>query len=235
MEEMKMENKDAVPNPYEGLTAEQVLDTMRRLKAQETGNQVAMGLLYNYLVDSKLLEGTKYKSALDYICQNIQEMSKAALLMYGAVARVFSHAVCAVFGISRLSLLLTYQKLTKIELNAEEPGNIFILVPDSTGEVKPKLFANCSVEDLRQALAHLRQKSVTPVPAEERAVVDRCREAVLGGFPKGTPIRVQMRNDEGHGVMDIKGIPVLQLSTLTEALLELSAADAGVSQVKPAA
>jgi hypothetical protein len=44
----------------------------------------------------------------------------------------------------------------KIELNSADPGSTCIQVPAKDGEVKPKLFAHCSVEDLRKALAHLR-------------------------------------------------------------------------------
>jgi hypothetical protein len=212
--------KSAVPNPYEGLSREQALDTMRKLSADETRNHVLMGLLYNYLVDSRLLEDTEYKNALDYICSNIQEISRAALLMYGAVAREFPQTVCAQFGISRLRLLLTYKDAAKIELNTEEPGGTFVMVPDKQRQVQPKLFADCTAEDLRNALQYLRQKGITPVPPEQRALVDEYREAVVGSFPRGTPVRVQLRNHKGNAVVDFKGIPVMQVETLVEALLE---------------
>jgi hypothetical protein len=212
--------KNVVPNPYQGLTREQVLDTMRQLVAEETRNHVNMGLLYNYLMDSKLLEGTKYKRPLDFICDNIQEVSRSALLVYGAVARAFTQPVCAQYGVSRLRYLLTYKELAKIELNHAEPGNTFILVPQEDGEVRPKVFANCTAEDLRQALQHLRQPPSTPIPAEHRALVDQYREAVINRFPQGSPVRVQLRSHKGEVVVDFRGIPVLQVGKLTEALLE---------------
>lgn len=215
-----MNEKQTIPNPYQGLTREQVLDTMRKLLAEETRNHVHMGLLYNYLVDSKLLENTKHKSALDYICENIQEISRPALLMYGAVARVFTQQVCVEFGMTRLRLLLTYKDAAEIKLNYAEPGGTFIQVPNKDGEVKPKLFAHCSVEDMRQALAHLRESDLTPVPAEERELVDRYREAIIRRFPQGTAVRVQLRNQKGSAVVDLKGIPVQQMDKLAEALLD---------------
>ena len=215
-----MEQKPTIPNPYQGLTREQVLDTMRKLVAEETRNQVQMGLLYNYLVDSKLLKDTKHKSALDYICENIQEVSRPTLLRYGAVTRVFTQQVCAESGMTRLRLLLSYKEAKKLELNYAEPGGTFIQVPDKEGEVKPKLFAHCSVEDLRQALAHLRTSAITPVPVEERELVDRYREAITRSFPQGTVVKVQLRNEKGSAVVDVKGIPVRQMDKLAEALVD---------------
>src|SRR5687767_1765551 len=151
-----MAAKNSSNNPYQGLTREQVLDMMRELLAQETLNHFHAGLLYNYVVESDLVKGTKHKTALDFFCDNIQEVSRSALATYGAVARDFSQEVCARFGITRLQLLLTYKKATKIELNHDEPGGTFILVPGENGELTPTLFANCSVEALRKALARLR-------------------------------------------------------------------------------
>ena len=215
-----MSQKQSIPSPYQGLTREQVLDTMRKLVAEGTRNHVLMGLLYNYLVDSKLLENTQYKSALDYICDNIQEISRAQLHAYGAVTRVFTQQVCAEFGLTRLKLLLTYKEAKKLELNYAEPGGTFIQVPDKDGGLNPKLFAHCAVEDLRQALAHLRQAAITPVPAQERELVDGYREAITSRFPQGTVVRVQLRNQKGTAVVDLKGIPVRQMDKLAEALVD---------------
>jgi hypothetical protein len=141
--------------------------------------------------------------------------------MYSAVARAFSEEVCAKFGITRLKLLLTYKKAARIELNANNPGGTFILVPAEGGGTKPKLFAHCSVDELRQALAHQRSPdSNLPIPAEDRAVVDQCREAVVRRFPSVESIRVQLRTHEGKTVVDFKGIPVEKLDKLVEALTE---------------
>jgi hypothetical protein len=212
----------AIPNPYEGLSTAQALDTMRQLVKDETRNHVLMGLLYNYLVDSKLLEGSDFKSPLDFICDNIQEVSRITLLNYSAVARAFSQEVCAQFGITRLRALLTYKDATKIELNPEEPGGTFILVPDKKGEVKPKLFADCSVEDMRQALKHLRQATpATPFPPEDRALVDAYRAAVTKRLPRGSPVRVQLNRHKGQSVMELRLIPLTQVNQLLEALMDM--------------
>lgn len=217
-----MSNPNATPNPYEGLTAEQALDTMRQLAKDETRNHVLMGLLYNYLLDSKLLKGSSYKSPLDFICDNIQEISRAALLSYSAVARAFSQEVCAQYGLTRLRALLTYKEATKAEVNPQEPGSTLIQVPDDQGEVQPKPFADCSVEDMRQALRHLREATPdTAFPPEDRAMVDAYREAVTQRFPQGSPVRVQLARYKGESVMEFRRIPVAQGSLLLEAMMDL--------------
>lgn len=179
-----------------------------------------MGVDRNYVVDSNLLKGTKYKNASNFFTDNIQEVSKATLLAYGAVARVFNQEVCAQFGLTCLRLLLTYKVAAKIKLSTADPGSTFIMVPTEEGEVKPKLFADCGVEDLRKALANLRTPDEEPMPAEEVALVDRYREAITARFAKDTPVRVQLRSHQGKAVVDFKGIPVSQVHTLTEVLLD---------------
>ncbi len=39
-------------------------------------------------------------------------------------------------------------------------------------------------------------------------------------YPQGSSVRVQMRNEEGQTVIDFKSIPIGQVSTLIEALLD---------------
>ena len=212
----------AAPNPYEGLSAQQALDTMRQLSRDETRNHVLMGLLYNYLVDSKLLEGSDYKSPLDFICDNIQEISRTALLDYSAVARSFNQEVCARYGLTRLRLLLAYKDATKVEVNPEEPGATLIQVPDKKGHVQPKPFSDCTALDMRHALQHLREATpATPFPPEDRAMVDAYREAVTKRFPRGSPVRVQLRKYKGESVVEFRLIPVAQAPLLLEAMMDM--------------
>lgn len=216
-----METKTEIPNPYEGFNREQVLDKARQLAAEETRNQVLLGLLYNYLVDSTLLKGTQYKSALDFICGNVQQLSRSALLTYSAVARKFAQEVCSRYGVYRLRALLAYAEAKKLELDTTEPGGTFILVPEENGEVKPKLFSSCTVEEVRSAVQHVRHEaSNQPIPDDQRERVDQFREAVVGRFPQGSPVRVQLRVHKGEPVVHFQYIPVSQVATLTEALLD---------------
>src|SRR5512140_543112 len=155
-QESSMSNPTPPTNPYLGLTKEQALSTMRKLQADEERNPFLMGQLHNAVADSQLLVGTAYKTAADFFCDNLPGLSRTALLRDGAVAREFSQAVVARFGVTRLELLLAYKKEAQLSLNPDEPGATFILVPQDNGELKPKRFAGCSTRELRKALEHLR-------------------------------------------------------------------------------
>jgi hypothetical protein len=79
--------------------------------------------------------------------------------------------------------------------------------------------AQCSVEEMRRALQRKRRPaSSKPLPPEAVALADQYREAVTSRFPKGTLIKLQVRNHKGKAVVDLKGIPLDQMLRLAEAL-----------------
>ncbi len=206
----------------EGMTLEQVREGMLQLLSEETINHYRMGQFYNYTVDSKLAEAAGYDSAPDYFSQKLPGVSTAALKMYGAVAEAFSEQVCGQFGISCLYLLRTYGEVADIKLSHDEPGATVIEVPDEKGAVESKAFSACSAEELRKAIQRKRKPSSSkPLPPEEVALADQVRKEVTSRFVKGDPVRVQIRNHKGEGVLDFKGIPQSKLVKLAEALLAL--------------
>jgi hypothetical protein len=203
------------------MTLDQVRVTFAVLLAQESTNHHKMGVLYNHVVDNKLTDNTPYKDAAGFFAAHFKDLSRATLSSYGLVARNFTEAVCSQFGATRLSLLLTYKEVAKIQLNHAEPGGAFIEVPDDNGVVKHKLFGECSVVDMRKALQRKRKPtSSEPVPAEDLALVEQYRKAVTDRFPKGTQVRVSVRNLSGESVISFKDIPLSQVDSLTEALLD---------------
>jgi hypothetical protein len=202
-------------------TLEQVRVEMLHLMGQENLNHHRMGQLYNFVVDKKLAEKAGYKDAKDFFTQRLVDLSQPALTMYGAVAAAFSAAVTRRFGVTCLSLLLTYAEAADMKVNHEEPGNTPIEVPDDKGEVSTQPFGNCSVDQMRRALKRKRKPSSSkPVPAEAEALADQYRAAVQNRFTKGTRIKVLVRNEKGEAVLDFKGIPVAQVSKLAAALTE---------------
>ncbi|WP_224362370.1 hypothetical protein [Hyalangium versicolor] len=208
-------------NPYSGLTQEQALTTMRQLLAGGERNPFLLGQLHNYVADSQLLEGTPYKSAVDFFRDNIPGISRETLLRAGAVAREFSSEVISRFGVMRLEQLLEYKKAARITLNADEPGSTFIVVPQENGDLKPKRFAGCSTKELRKALEHARSPhTYLPISEADRARYERIREAILSRFPKHT--RVLMRNEGGKTLMDFEMIPLDQAQEFLQVLREVS-------------
>ncbi|HVG60899.1 MAG TPA: hypothetical protein VNA24_20240 [Hyalangium sp.] len=215
------QNNDEKGAVQENMTLEQVRKAMIELMKEENSNQHRMGQLYNYVVKNKLAQNAGYKDARDYFSKNLADLSQAALTMYGTVALQFSEEVARRFGVTCLSLLLYYKAAAELKVNHEEPGSTPIEVPADNGQASTKLFGDCSVEDMRKALRHKRKPSSSkPVPAQYVVLADRYEQAMSNRFPKGVVIKVEARNQKGDSVYDIKGIPVEQMGTLLEALMD---------------
>jgi ribosomal protein L16/L10AE len=125
------------------------------------------------------------------------------------------------FGVTCLSLLLSYKEAADLEVNPEEPGPTPIEVPDENGQVSVQPFSACSVEQMRRALQRKRKPaSSKPLPAEARVLAEQYTEAVALRFPKGKGalVKVAVRNQKGKAVLDFKGIPLEQVRQLAEAL-----------------
>jgi hypothetical protein len=203
----------------EGMTLEQVRVAMLQLLREENSHQHRMGQYYNYVVDNRLAEKAGYKDARDYFSQHLADLSQPALSMYGAVAKAFSEPVTKRFGVTCLSLLLTYKEAADIEVDHEDPGGTLIEVPDDKGLVASKPFGECSVDQMRRALQRKRKPaSSKPLPPEAEMLAEQYREAAAGRFPKGARVKVLVRNEKGKAVLDFKGIPLEQVNQLVAVL-----------------
>jgi hypothetical protein len=204
---------------HEGMTLEQVRLALLGLMAQESINHHHMGQLYNHVVKNKLAEKAGHKDAKAWFSQHLVDLSEATLRTYGAVAGAFSEEVARRFGVTCLSLLLTYEEAADMEANHEEPGNTVIEVPGDNGQVASKPFSQCSVEELRKAIQRKRKPaSSKPLPPGALERGEQYHAAVKAHFPTGTPVQVQVRNLKGKAVVDFKGIPLEQVNKLIEAL-----------------
>jgi hypothetical protein len=208
--------KSVVP---EDMTLEQAHVAFLGAMAQASINQHYMGLLYNHVVKKKLAEKAGYKNAQEWFSKHLVDLSQASLTVYGKVAEAFSEDVSRRFGISCLSLLLTYEKAADIEADREEPGNTVIEVPGDNGQVTAKPFSQCSVEELRRALQLKRKPSSSkPLPPGSVERGEQYHAALKALFPKVMTVEVQVRNIKGKAVVDFKGIPLEQVNRLTEVL-----------------
>ena len=201
------------------MTLEQVRAAMLQLMGEENINHHRMGVLYNYVVDKMLAEVAGYKDARDYFNQNLKDLSQAALTMYGTVAHQFTEEIARRFGVTCLSLLLTYKELAGLKVDHDEPGSASIDVPDAKGVVTSKAFGMCSVDEMRRAIqAKRKPTSSKPLPPEAVTQADQVSKAVMSRFQKGDPVKVQLRNHQGTAVLDFRGIPLEKLAKLGEAL-----------------
>jgi hypothetical protein len=187
--------------------------------AQESINHHQMGQLYNHVVKNKLAEKAGYKDAQLWFSQHLVDLSFATLKTYGAVAASFSEEVARRFGVTCLSLLLTYEEVADMEANHQEPGNTIIEVPGDTGHVTSKPFSQCSVEELRKAIQRKRKPaSSKPLPPGAVELGEQYHAALKARFPTVAAVQVQVRNVKGKALVDFKGIPLEQVNKLIEAL-----------------
>ncbi len=189
-------------------TAAQVLTDMRQLVAQENINQHAMGELVIYTRVNQIAENAGYKDAPEFFAENIKELSQSTLARYAAVAEAFTAEQCAEFGVTRLSLLLTYEEAAGIQADQNDLGGTKINVPDENGVVSEIPFADCTVDDLRAALQRLRKPtSSAPLPPEATARIQRYRDAFTQLFGKKNRIRVEGRNRKGKVILFFSEVP----------------------------
>ncbi len=220
----------------EGMTLEQVRVEMLKLLAEESVNHHRMGVLYNYVVDKKLAELAGYKDAYAWATQNLRDVSRASLTMYGKVADQFSEEVARRFSFTALYLLVTYKELAGVKVDHDAPGDTPIDVPDAKGVVTSKPFSACSADEMRRALqAKRKPTSSQPLPPEAVAKADQITQVVMGCFQKGDPVRVQLRNHQGDAVVDVKGIPVDKWDAMVAQLKAESAQRSAAGEKTPKA
>jgi hypothetical protein len=189
---------------------------IRQFMSAGNVNCHAIGRVYNYAVSKKLAETAKQKNAQVYFSKNIKDLSRATLVMYGAVAREFEASVCAQHGMTALSLLLTYAEASKTVLDHNDPSTTLIDVPDATGEVEQKFFGECSVAELRKALLRLRKPtSSAPLPSEIMARVQQCTAIMTAFFPEKAGVEMLVHNRKGKAAISLKEIPLEQFEQLS--------------------
>jgi hypothetical protein len=201
------------------LTLEQVRDSILGYLAQGHSGHYNIGRLYRYVVDNKLADTGGYASAQDFFSQNFRTLSKATLSLYGTVSQEFSEPICVAYGMTNLGALLTYEKLTGVQLPEGDPGSVLIEVPGEDEVVQRKPFADCTLEDMRLALRHKR-KPVVPVPAVDAARVQFLSESVARYFSGNSRVRVNSRVHRGKTMVTMQDVPLAELERFAEALLD---------------
>jgi hypothetical protein len=93
-----------------------------------------------------------YPTTREYFRRHVRVLSHASLVMFGAVVRTFSREICEKYGTASLGALLDYGRLGPISMNWREPGTTPIDIPRRGGLMLTKPFADCTMDDLRQAV-----------------------------------------------------------------------------------
>ncbi len=214
MEETKQSN--TIPE----LTLDEVLNSILGHLAQGNSGHYSIGRLYNYTVDNLLAEKNGHASAQEFFSQRIQELSQATLSRYGAVARHFTEDSCRKHGVVKLSTLRTYAEATSTQVAAGDPGSMLIDVPQKDGAVVQKPFAECSVEELRQAVKHKRKPAGATLPGMDAARVEFMRNSLSRHFAQGSRVQLKTSLQGGKTLLTIQGVPLEQMERLLEALMD---------------
>ena len=192
---------------------------IRQLLAAGHSQCHEIGVRYNHAVEHKLAEKAGYNNAQEFFSQQLKELSRSSLALYGAVAAVFTAETCAQYGMSALRLLITYSEAAGCELDANDPSTMLVEVPEDSGAVDTKFFGECTVADLRKALQRLRKPtSSKPLPGDTQARAEQCRNACTAYFPANAGIRVEVNNRKGKAFISLKGIPLEQMEQLAALL-----------------
>jgi hypothetical protein len=207
-------------NTLPDMTLEQVKVSVRNYLTQGNAGNYGIGRLYNYTVTTKLAEKNGYANAQAFFSQNFKELAQSTLSRYGAVARQFTEEACKTYGVAKLALLSTYAKAAQFELPSNDDlGNISIDVPQDGGAVIQMPYAECSVDDLLQAVKQKR-KPQKPMSATDEARVNLIQESFSRHFAKGARVELKASVKDGKALLTIQGVPVDDVERLVEALMD---------------
>jgi len=141
------------PKPHD-LTLDQLRDTIIQCLLQGSAGHYRIGRLYNHIVLCRRAVDEGYPTTREYFRRHVRVLSHRSLTVFGAVARTFDQAVCEKYGMANLGALLEYERSRWGHVLGvpREPGDVPIEIPRRGGLTLTKPFADCTAEDLRQAV-----------------------------------------------------------------------------------
>jgi hypothetical protein len=213
-----METNESGTSP--ALTLQQVRESMLGYVAQGNAGHYQIGKLYNYTVENKLAETEGFESAQLFFSQHVKALSQAMLSRCGAVAREFTEQACRMYGVTNLSALRTYAGEADLQPDSSDPGPTPIDVPQEGGAVVRKPFADCTVEELRQATKHKRNPTRATMPPLDATRVQFMRDALTRYFSQKGNVRFDARYQRGKTLLSLQNVPLEEVERLAEALLE---------------
>jgi len=187
------------------------------LLANEEDEHWQIGVHYNRIVDGRLAQADGFKDAREFISQRVGGVSHGTVELYGAIARAFSEDAAKKYGSTKLGALLTYEKLTHVNLPSKDPGQVTIKVPNPNGSTTEKHFADCSREELKSAIRKL-HRPPKPIPVDDRRVIgalQKTLEQQLGSSE--APISMHARRGPADTFV-VFNLPVNYLEPLRDVL-----------------
>jgi hypothetical protein len=217
---MIAQRADFIPS---STTLEQCHDAILQSLMQGTAGHYRIGQLYNHMVFHRLAVNRGYRTTREYFRQHVRVLSQSTLTRYGAVAHAFELPVAEKYGMASLGSLLEYVRLAHLWLrrvDRQEPGPMPIELPRRGGLKLTKPFADCTAEDLRDAIQARRAwPGQGPLEPEEEPV-QRYVQTLERHFQDHSrcppEIDVQVHNRRAH--LRIRHLRIWELAQLAEAL-----------------
>ncbi len=208
----------AAPNlTLDDLTLDQIKDIINDLARQGSLFQYQIGAMYNHVVSRKLAELAGYRTVQQYFSQHVKAISQSTLGNYGIVARNFSADTCTKYGLYRLRALLRYLEAINITV-PEDPGVVFIDVPQDDGKVVKKVFSECSVDEVESATRAKKAPVPVRVPVPDKARLLFLEDSLFRNFEGVAQVRLTANNQEGQTFLTVQGVPMSEVTRLIQAL-----------------
>lgn len=215
---------DTVPTSAEDSTTSFTLEECGRqlhtLVLSEGAMQYAIGVIYNHILDNRLTEKAGYQRASVYFAHEFKDIAQSTLSLYGTVASTFTEDEAKKYTVSKLGKLITYFNTTKQSLPGEDPGTILLKVPEKSGAVVEKRFADCTRSDLNKAIKLL-EGTPHQMPATDSQSVGLFHDALRLGVGHESTVELKAIYTERDGT--IVNLTNVKLSELHEVAALLAA------------
>ncbi len=205
----------AVPE-FSDLTFEAAVAQMHVLFRDESSTQWKIGQLYNHIIDNKLAEKNGHRYAREFFGKEFGNVGRSTLVLYGSVAGAFTEVATQSYGVSNLGRLLTYLKLSKQGLIEGDPGEFMVNLPQLDGSVIPKRFADCSREDMANAIRALRLRRSLPGSDAER--LERIQQALVEKLGEDTKVTLKGTWNGSDTVLTLTHVTLSELRAVAEVL-----------------
>ena len=144
-------------------------------------------------------------------------LAQSTLTLYGSVAKAFPESVAQRYGTTKLGHLLTYESLAHVRSKGD-PGKVGIQVPQKDGSIAGQPFAKCSVADLMAAIKHVQPAKPDPLPAADRAVVQKMQSALVAALGNQTSVALTAKMKGRRTVVGLEDIPLAQTMVVLDAM-----------------
>lgn len=178
---------------------------------------------------AKQLAGDRTRSSAQrYLTQAVKELTAKELFVYSRVALRFTRKTCKTYGMRRLMSLLNYSERFRVPWSQPDPGPTLIGIPDPDGTLRQKPFAECTREEMAQALLRETPEVVVekdpeermPVPSADAECVQLLRDGLHQRLGLRSRTRLMAKMLDGRVHVTLKNVSVEDFGRLVGALLE---------------